>query len=462
MITLECDQLGTMFALVLIVNLSGWCSVSISTRFRLGSFAKAGLALGLTCLWALVFSCRTDIPRASGPIDQGIYIWQRSWNGPVQNSLSNAPVKPSGLLVLAGEITFNNSEPHLVRVFPDFDTLTQSGIPVGLAIRIGAWNGGFREDDDLVKYISRVASEAVSNATSAGVDVTELQIDFDCAEATLDGYTRWAKTIKKAIEPVPLTITALPCWLRHAEFRQLARASDGFVLQVHSIEPPDGPDEPFTLCDPARARQWIEQASTVGVPFRVSLPTYGYMLEFDNGGKFRRLYAEGGEPSGGDAIIREVGSNPLELAKLVVDLTNDRPANLEGLIWYRMPVETDRLNWPWSTLAAVMDGREPVVSLAVTPLKTQPGLVDIELTNNGETDESTGIEISVRWENADLLIWDALNGFRLTARSENSVNLQGPADSVSPRIGPDERWIVGWLRFDHDTEVTVDVSPVQD
>jgi hypothetical protein len=47
------------------------------------------------------------------------------------------------------------------------------------------------------------------------------------------------------------------------------------------------------------------------------------------------------------------------VANLVHEWSIDPPANLAGLIWYRLPNEDDDLNWRWPTLAAVMQGRAP-------------------------------------------------------------------------------------------------------
>ena len=39
-----------------------------------------------------------------------------------------------------------------------------------------------------------------------------------------------------------------------------------------------------------------------------------------------------------------------------------------ALIWYRMPNDDDALNWPWTTLASVMQGKSP-----------QPGEVQVNM-----------------------------------------------------------------------------------
>ena len=68
--------------------------------------------------------------------------------------------------------------------------------------------------------------------------MAELQIDFDAAESKLAGYREWLVALRSRVGTTRLVFTALPAWLRHEEFRALAQAADGFVLQVHSLERP--------------------------------------------------------------------------------------------------------------------------------------------------------------------------------------------------------------------------------
>ncbi len=428
--------------------------------------SRAILLLSIATVSLTLNHCTAPIIRANGQLDHELYIWQRSWSGAVRESIAQASPQSAGLVVLGAEVAFDEGELESIRVAIDYDSLRESEIPLGLAFRIGAWSGDFSEEGEPVTTLADIAEDLVYRARESQVDIKELQLDFDCPEACLDGYRVWVETIRRRIEPTRLTITVLPCWLRHPEFKKLAEVADGYVLQVHSLEAPGGIDDDFSLCDPSKAVEWIEQAARLGLPFRVALPTYGYILEFDDEGKFVRLYAEGPSMVRPEGVqLREARADPKEMADLVAALTEDRPANLEGLIWYRMPVRTDRLNWPWPTLTAVMEGREPRSSLHAEVRKSESGLLDIELCNDGETDESPMVAISVSWNDARLLASDALRGFELTARGESGAILRLPSNTSSPileRIPPGESWPVAWLLLDGDTEVEIDVSSIQD
>lgn len=201
-------------------------------------------------------ACRPT-PRASGPIPQDAYVWQREWTSNVVASVrSNGPAFRQ-LVVLAGEVSWSAGQPHLAPVFPDWPALRALPSPprIGLALRIGPFPGPFEPDDSHARFLRRTARDSLQAAQNAGLAVAELQIDFDCAERRLDGYRIWVEALKQEAAPVPVVITALPSWLNQASFRKLAASTDGFVLQVHSLSRPRNASEPASLCDPEAARR---------------------------------------------------------------------------------------------------------------------------------------------------------------------------------------------------------------
>ena len=101
-----------------------------------------------------------------------------------------------------------------------------------------------------------------------------------------------------------------------------------------------------------------------------------------------------------DAALRALRADALELFALVQRWTRDRPANMTGVIWYRLPVATDAMNWRWPTLAAIVAGRAPRRALRVEAGSGQP--CDIALVNEGEIDEPLPARISATWRDACL------------------------------------------------------------
>jgi hypothetical protein len=300
----------------------------------------------------------------------------------------------------------------------------------------------------------------VTTAKHQDVDLAELQIDFDCGEWKLDGYRTWLRQIRATLAPLPVTPTILPSWLKHRAFAKLAHECGGFILQVHSVALPQSVEDTRQLTDPARAVEWVEQAARVGVPFRVSLPTYSYLTAFDAAGKLCGISAEG--PSARwprEARVVRWDAQPDAMANLLARWQHARPAMLRGVCWYRLPVATDNLNWSWKTLEAVMQERSPKRRLRVAASRSQPS--EIVAINEGEADESLPKTISARWSEAKLIAADALEGYELeNSADKNMLIFELNSSGEILRLPPNGQHKIGWIRCEPSTEI--DVSFVGD
>lgn len=226
---------------------------------------------------------------------------------------------------------------------------------------------------------------------------------------------------------------------------------------MHSLQRPRTIDAPFTLCDPAAARRAVERAGQVGIPFRVALPTYGYLTAFDAGGRFVGLSAEGPSKTWPASVrLREVRANPLELAQLVRLWAANRPAAMRGVIWYRLPVADDSLNWRWPTLSAIVAERSPRESFRVETRRVEPRLVQISLINDGELDISSRLTVRVRWTNARLVAGDGLRDFELVDGGPSTAKFQTGKEPC--RLPAGETQVIGWLRLSEDREVRIELE----
>jgi hypothetical protein len=409
-------------------------------------------------LFVACFHARTANGSAAGTqtLRHDAYVWQRVWNEPVRQAVVAYGTNFSELIALHTEVSWKNGRPDVVRVPINWPALTNCGSSIGLALRIGPFSRPFATNDSITKMLLKLASSMVAEAKTNGVPVRELQLDFDCAESKLEGYRLWVQSVRQAIAPVPLTITALPSWLKQPAFERLVSATDGYVLQVHSLEKPNDFNAPFTLCDPVAARVAVERAGRINVPFRVALPTYGYLIAFNSTGRFMGLSAEGPLPNWGTNVrVREVRSDPLAMAELVQFWTRNRPASMCGVIWYRLPTIVDNLNWRWPTLGAIVGSRSLRESFRSELRRVEPGLVEINLVNNGELDLSSRLAIELRWQDARLVAGDALRGFEMVESGISAAKFQ----TRSPlRLMSGDSRVVGWLRFDKDCEVQIETK----
>jgi len=426
----------------------------VKRRVLLLLFALAVLAV-LVLLWL-----GREGQRTIGPLPQEVYVWQRSWGPEVRHSLRQAP-DLARFVILAAEVDLSTDPPRVSRATYDAEALKAAGRPVGLAVRIGrfARRGGatrrFAEAPELTKSLTGLARRLVEDARSRGIEVQEFQLDYDCPDSRLDDYPILVRAVQKNVAPVPVTITALPTWLRHRrDLRSLLDAADGWVLQVHSFELPRRPDDEVELCDPAAARRAVEAAARFRKPFRVALPTYSYLIAFAPNGDLLGLSAEGPLPSWPRGVqVRVARSDPDALAGLLRAWTMDRPKELAGVIWYRLPVAGDRLNWPWPAFQAVRAGRLPRRDLQVQPRASEAGLVEIDLVNAGEADAGWPVIVKLSWTEGDLVTVDGLAGYQVLRTGPREIRLERSTTPWDRPIRPGERRRVGWVRLAGAVEV---------
>lgn len=399
---------------------------------------------------------------AARAFTQEVYVWQRQFTPAVYQAVNAIRSKVDGIAVLAAEISWSGSMPTLSKSSMSHAQLASTGKNVSLVLRIGPYAGTFSQHDRAANYLVETAAAILKEAKAGGLTPAELQVDFDCASSKLAGYREWITALRAAVAPTRLIFTALPDWLGRKDFANLARSACGYVLQVHSLEKPSGPDENFQLCDPDRSWAWIEKAALVGVPFRVALPTYGYRLAFDPTGKFIALTAEGVSPSWPEGTqVRVVRADAHALAIFAARIAREKPAACGGIIWFRLPVPDDELNWNMTTLEALLGGRIPVSRLGVEARWKSPTLAEIYLVNAGEQDEVLPDKIRTRWSGRESpQMMDGLGGYlaAFNSPSREAIVLIPRAATAGKVIAPGHTRKIGWLHFNHESDLFTEIS----
>lgn len=396
----------------------------------------------------------------AAPWTNEAYVWQRQASPEIDAALQNSRELLDGFCVLAAEISWRDRKPQTVRPRLDFAKLAALGKPVGLALRINTLPSTARFSDHTATIVAE-ATALLAAARDAGLAPSELQIDFDCPESKLAQYGDWLAALKPiaAANKTPLTFTALPAWLKHeTQFVALARETGGFVLQVHSLEKPENANLAFTLCDPRAALKWAAQADKLaaraGTPFRIALPTYGYMLGFDSNDRFIGIAAETPRDWPANTSLRTVRANPSELQELAKKLAAQNFDRASGLIWFRLPVESDRLAWTAETFAAVVQNKPIVTKLAAEVQRTRPGLAEIVILNRGQTAEPLPMTVCVAWTRGFVPSSnDGLLGYEFYYDSDARDTFIVTRSTATPARFPDElapgqSRSIGWIRFD--------------
>ena len=335
--------------------------------------------------------------------------------------------------------TFRESCPNV-----DWAALRDANKPVALCIRVSPYPGPFLQDDAAFRAISASVAGAIDRALRAGVDIAEVQLDFDCGEAKLSGYKIWLEAFRKIVAPRRAVFTALPYWLNHTkEFAALCAQSDGFVLQVHSFEFGQRAEK-RSLCDVEAAKRWLERASRFGVPFEVALPTYRSEAGFGPDGKILGVVSESSRPQWpkGTKVVASY-SDPAELSQFVRWLDARHPDQLRGILWFRMPVSTDRNNWDLATLRRVMAGEEMQARFQVRMTGDNP--VDLSIVNSGDCEGFMRGSYATGIRSDDVAFQDALPGWELSA--ENGLVVARRFQGKEFILCPGQASAIGWLRL---------------
>lgn len=348
-------------------------------------------------------------------------------------------------MVLAAEIQFAGGKPEVFYPAVEWKTLESSGKSIVLVIRAHELPGILSNEGrrDLCETLTPVANQLAESALDNGTVIGGIQIDYDCATANLAHYHSLINNLRKDLPNVPMSITALPTWLGQPGFEDLVDGLDEFVLQVHSLETPKTIDDKATLCDPARVPGWVDRAAQYGKPFYVALPTYGHELIYDSvTGLFAGLRAEGREDRLASATVRELMADPADIAAIASSLKSNPPPHMRGIVWFRLPVEGDRLNWTWPLLERVMKGEVPEPNLVAEARSPEPGLFEIWIRNEGVVRSMEPVYVAVDWIHSGPMAHDILAGYSSDARTGSSkCTLSGPC----PR--PGEEVMAAWFRL---------------
>ena len=393
-------------------------------RFRFPHIAIWLLvAVGIACWWK-----SSQRPRE---LTTEVYVWQRADSPELRDALNRSREVAARRHFLAVEIGRHDSKWRVTRgTLPDELISGQ-----GLVMRIGASLAGETWRDG--EALDRVLAEA---AWMAARPAAEFQIDYDCPQRSLSDYQRLLGKIRARHPHRKWSITALPSWLDETSAKQLFKTTDGVVLQVHSLRLPDQPQRPVILCDPVAAREAVRKMSVLGVPFRVALNTYGCEVLFDENNRVLDVVSEDLQnPLPPNATRRSVGiSDAVELANLVAGWKSNPPRGLSGIVWYRLPLDSDRRNWRWITWRCAAGGITPVSDLRLEARAASNGAWDLVLTNRGERDERLPEFV---FPGCETLVLEGSNGYGSDAADRLILE-----NTAWPWLPPGDSLTIGWLR----------------
>lgn len=403
----------------------------------------------LLLLSLLLAACGREVRQT--PLPAQAYVWQRAWTPEVSAAVSAS--KFEALHVLAAEFSYKNDKPEITVITPDWRALGDASVKVGAVLRVHASVGKNGWNDALTQEMQRLCADTVSRFKAGGVRLTELQLDYDCAESRLTDYARLLGALHTE---VPICITALPAWLRHDSARKLLGLSPGYVLQVHSLHLPKHGGL-TGLMDMDETREAVQRAVEIGVPFRVALPTYSCVVEFEEDGRVREVHGED-LPAGLALSSRSyavLDSDAYALSALVADWRPHASPLMHAIIWYRLPVSGDRLNWSASLLTKVAAGKTLKRGWVASVRAAKEGHCEIVLQQKGEAPDDLPREVLVSWQGGEAEGCDGLRGYKVTKHEPGSLTLRLEQPARFGRVQPEQQIVAGWLRLPEGPEVKI-------
>ena len=382
-----------------------------------------------------------DAEKRSAPLPHEAFVWQRAWTPEVSTAVRESVMRR--LHVLAAELRLQDGKPVITSVTPDWSALRAFPGEVGAVIRIHASVGSTGWDAPACGAVAALVEEVREKFADGEVPLTEIQLDYDCPEKRLGDYARMLRTLKKG-RPDLLKITALPSWLSREPVRELLELSPGYVLQLHSLHLPRG-DQLTSLINVDEARKAIVRAAEIGVPFRVALPTYSCVVEFAQDGRVKEVHGED-LPSGlglAGENLAVLDSDAYALADLVATWQARSPSLMQSIIWYRLPVSSDRLNWPAEVLAKVVRGGNLKRGWTVKLEPAADGQHEVILCQEGDAPDDLPREIAISNTEAA----DGVRGYIVQGQPPESIILRLEQPTRFGRVRPGEHIVIGWARF---------------
>lgn len=396
--------------------------------------ATAILLLALTAV-----AGRYQALRLHATWDQQVYLWQRVWTPQHASALATSRDLFSTLRILGLQVHPRDGYREIPVNTP---LLKQDGRPLWLVVRL---DGQLRQLDE--PAISQRLLQQLQRWQAAGLPIIGVEIDHDAATARLPEYQHFLKQLRQQLpSSLQLGITTLPTWIGSPALPGVLQQVDSSVLQVHAVLSPEQ-----GLFNGALALRWVSQYARLSAkPFRVALPAYSIgLVGFD---------AQGAQVES-EAALRVAGSTqelsvaPQQVADFLHQLTTLNPPRLRGIIWFRLPLESDRRAWSMATLRAVIDN-QPLVARWQVKLLPQPnGLYDLLIQNNGPVDAQLPREIAIAA--GDCPIADAVGYYRLKTTAEQQRFIRISAEQL--RAGQSRP--LGWLRCQSSTPGGIDVIP---
>ena len=158
---------------------------------------RRGLAV-LAGIAYLVVACRPAPKPRTEPLVHSAYVWKQGWNERAAQGLAAdaIPAAITELNVLVGECGLAGGA-RSVRV--PWDVVKASGRKIALSVRVGSRASEKTGPLDNLDQGLELARRGLEAARAAGIEVREVQVDFDCPTRLLADYAGWVRKAEQGL-----------------------------------------------------------------------------------------------------------------------------------------------------------------------------------------------------------------------------------------------------------------------
>ncbi|MBU1621606.1 MAG: DUF3142 domain-containing protein [Gammaproteobacteria bacterium] len=381
--------------------------------------------LSLVISLCLLCSCS---PQGSSAFSQHIYIWQRLWTAEHAGALAQSKTDFTVLRVLALQLHQAKAGPVWTEAKVDLPLLAADARPVHLVVRLDGQLKQLPKD-----LLQKKLAALLQLWQQQGVKVTQLELDYDCASSQLAAYAVWLKALRQLLpQTLAVAITALPDWLGKPGWLELQQQVDQLTLQVHSVLSAEQ-----GLFQVELAKNWAQQlAQQAQKPFYIAVPSYhSALLQQEQG-----WLVESEQPLQSQAKRQELWLDAVAVQQFSLWLQQQHWPQLQGLVWFRLPLPSDKRSWSYSQLQAVSVGKTLTADLKMSVQGEAPEL-ELVAENHGflAAPLPTQINLSGRLCTAA----DAVSGYKLNF-SKDKNQLQFVLTKAETMVQPRQRLVLGW------------------
>ncbi len=382
-------------------------------------------------------SCIND--KSITSFDHHVYIWQRVWTPSIDSSILHSHSEFSVLHILVSEMELNGK---IIDINPDYSFLVSNQCKIIPVFRINgqspdsSWNTVILHIDTIIKQIKE-----------KNVPIQGIEIDYDCASSKLSSYAVALHKIRQSIDSnLSLSITALPSWINEPNLPLVLIECNYSVLQVHSVIGPQNGifNNKFAF------NNILRYNSITPVPFRVALPAYSSLIQFDESGKAVSVENEIVRTFRNRSNAKECEVDPVILHDMIQKINRKSLKKLKGYVWFRLPVIEDRRSWALPTLLSVVNNEKLYSHLKIIS-ERKNGIFDLKVKNEGNIDAKiSSIDVSA----VNCSIEEPLSNFSIIkVQHALRFTLLSPLKIKAGHTIP-----VGWLKCDSIKEITIHES----